>query len=42
MAEPREGFGHVGILVDQPHIVWVLFDESTEIEFSQMTEPMPD
>jgi hypothetical protein len=42
VVELPEGFDHVGLLIDQPLIAWVLFNESSEIEFSHTPEPMPD
>jgi hypothetical protein len=43
VAEPPEGFDHVGLLVNQPPDTTGLpFTESSEFEFNDPTEPIPD
>ena len=43
VAEPPEGFNHVGLLVNQPPgTAGLPFNESSEIEFHEPMELMPD
>jgi hypothetical protein len=43
VAEPLEGFGHAGLLVNQPPgTAGLPFNESSEIQFSDLTEPIPN